>query len=683
MKTKKFKIIINWLAAFFIALYSVAPGFGNWVDTVKAFELNAEGGSDGSINNLQAPNDGSNYMTISRFNAAFSFSGLDLLKANKEENFSLKVYHVTDPKITGINPLLPVRYKMVVTRNGSVLANQTIYYSDKEDSSRDNWHNFTTNGNGIGYFGPQSGFPLMSVPEALTSVGVETFFAANFGPGDYTLQIFIVDASNNEEYKSSQVTQFTIAAPQHEQGLEISFTQNDLSKSITANPVVNPVQLSFEASDRVDDWVSIEIKNGDNVKRFYPNSCDGNYTCEVTWDGDVSHGDLVDGDYRVIVRVEENTDNHGHHGDDGNIQEFISPYLITVRTSAPTLSNLSVLTADIVSALALHDGATEGTSTGQYAVGSKAALFAAIGSARAVTSTDPQSAVDAALAALNSAVITFSTGKVIPPVDIIPPVITILGDNPFNIFLGNSFSDPGATSTDNVDGDLTSKIAVTNTVDTTAVGSYSIGYSVTDSAGNSTTASRVVNVSIAPILPALTQSSGGGGGGGGGAMLLSPFQSPDGGVKISVVSVVGNNVLLALDGGNSAVAMALSESESFENIPQEKYQLSRTWTLSNVSGTPKIYAKFYNVNGMSSEVVSVTVSAVPPVVIGAGHVLGVKITRIDSLLKLVKLGQWHNNVKLLQTELRKAGHFPAKIASTGFYGPITKAAVAKYIAGKK
>jgi len=76
------------------------------------------------------------------------------------------------------------------------------------------------------------------------------------------------------------------------------------------------------------------------------------------------------------------------------------------------------------------------------------------------------------------------------------PAITILGDNPATVFVGNVYTDAGATATDTED-DATSTpltITTTNNVVTATVGPYTVDYSVTDSDGNTTTESRAVNV---------------------------------------------------------------------------------------------------------------------------------------------------------------------------------------------
>ena len=85
-----------------------------------------------------------------------------------------------------------------------------------------------------------------------------------------------------------------------------------------------------------------------------------------------------------------------------------------------------------------------------------------------------------------------------PPVDKTPPQITLLGENPMRLSVGEAFKDPGATAKDDVDGDLSGKITLSGKVDTKKEGEYTLTYSVTDSAGNSATARRVVKVVPAP-----------------------------------------------------------------------------------------------------------------------------------------------------------------------------------------
>ncbi len=69
--------------------------------------------------------------------------------------------------------------------------------------------------------------------------------------------------------------------------------------------------------------------------------------------------------------------------------------------------------------------------------------------------------------------------------DITPPVITLKGNAIDSISLGKSYTDAGATASDDKDGDLTSFIVLSGSVSTSITGTYTLGYIVRDAAGNS------------------------------------------------------------------------------------------------------------------------------------------------------------------------------------------------------
>ena len=82
------------------------------------------------------------------------------------------------------------------------------------------------------------------------------------------------------------------------------------------------------------------------------------------------------------------------------------------------------------------------------------------------------------------------------PVDNTPPVITLLGDNPLNVTVGDTYVDPGFTATDDVDGDLTGSVMVGgDVVNTSVAGTYVVTYNVMDAANNpAVEVTRTVNV---------------------------------------------------------------------------------------------------------------------------------------------------------------------------------------------
>jgi hypothetical protein len=77
-------------------------------------------------------------------------------------------------------------------------------------------------------------------------------------------------------------------------------------------------------------------------------------------------------------------------------------------------------------------------------------------------------------------------------IDMTAPIITVLGENPESIIVGNTYIDAGATATDNVDNSVT--VVTSGSVDTAVAGNQLVTYSATDSAGNVATATRDVLV---------------------------------------------------------------------------------------------------------------------------------------------------------------------------------------------
>ncbi len=78
--------------------------------------------------------------------------------------------------------------------------------------------------------------------------------------------------------------------------------------------------------------------------------------------------------------------------------------------------------------------------------------------------------------------------------DTTDPVITLNGDNPDTTDYGYTYSDPGATATDETDGDISSSITTKDDLNVNQQGTYTITYSVEDAAGNKASAMRSVYV---------------------------------------------------------------------------------------------------------------------------------------------------------------------------------------------
>ena len=85
-------------------------------------------------------------------------------------------------------------------------------------------------------------------------------------------------------------------------------------------------------------------------------------------------------------------------------------------------------------------------------------------------------------------------------VDSLSPVVSLLGANPYTNLLQSPFNDPGAVVTDVCDP--VALIVTNNPVNINVPGSYQVTYVGSDSSGNATTNTRIVEV-VAPPLPVL------------------------------------------------------------------------------------------------------------------------------------------------------------------------------------
>lgn len=78
--------------------------------------------------------------------------------------------------------------------------------------------------------------------------------------------------------------------------------------------------------------------------------------------------------------------------------------------------------------------------------------------------------------------------------DIVAPIITLKGEASITINAGSTYTDPGYTALDNIDGDITDKVEISGSVNIYHADTYTLTYTVTDSYGNTGTAQRTVTV---------------------------------------------------------------------------------------------------------------------------------------------------------------------------------------------
>lgn len=78
--------------------------------------------------------------------------------------------------------------------------------------------------------------------------------------------------------------------------------------------------------------------------------------------------------------------------------------------------------------------------------------------------------------------------------DFSAPVITLQGQTRIYVKVGETYTEPGFSASDDVDGNITGKVSTSGSVDTSKMGINTITYTVSDAAGNKATATRSVYV---------------------------------------------------------------------------------------------------------------------------------------------------------------------------------------------
>lgn len=97
---------------------------------------------------------------------------------------------------------------------------------------------------------------------------------------------------------------------------------------------------------------------------------------------------------------------------------------------------------------------------------------------------------------------TTSTDRTVNVVDTIAPVITINGANPMTVECHTSFTDPGATASDDCAGSFPANAS--GTVDVNTPGSYTITYTASDPSGNAAVPQARTVIVVDTIAPVIT-----------------------------------------------------------------------------------------------------------------------------------------------------------------------------------
>lgn len=209
---------------------------------------------------------------------------------------------------------------------------------------------------------------------------------------------------------------------------------------------------------------------------------EGNISSRIVVSGTVNPN--VPGTYNLRYDVSDSS---------GNAAQSVSRRVIVGDFNAPIITRLGSASVNLLVGATYNDAGATASDSLDGDLTSSIIVTNPVNTAAAGVYTVRYNVSDLAG---NSAVEV--TRRVQVTADTTPPVISLRGANSMTVILGTLFSDPGATATDNIDGNISSRIVVSGSVNINRAGNYTLTYRVSDSAGNAATAlTRTVTV-VAP-----------------------------------------------------------------------------------------------------------------------------------------------------------------------------------------
>jgi len=216
--------------------------------------------------------------------------------------------------------------------------------------------------------------------------------------------------------------------------------------------------------------------------------------------------DVVDGEVAVTTAGTVNSSTAGTYtltytasDSGGNAATAVTRTVTVADTTAPVISLVGSAAISLVKDATYTDaGATAiDTVDGTVTVTTTGTVDTATVGVYTLTYSVSDSSANAATAVTRTVTVTAVAA---PDVDTTGPVIVITGDASVSVAKDATYQDAGATASDAVDGTVAVTATGSTAVNTATIGDYTITYSATDAAGNTSTATRTVSVIAAASI---------------------------------------------------------------------------------------------------------------------------------------------------------------------------------------
>ncbi|WP_299367458.1 immunoglobulin-like domain-containing protein [Winogradskyella sp.] len=242
----------------------------------------------------------------------------------------------------------------------------------------------------------------------------------------------------------------------------------------TEAPVITLNGASTIDLDLGDTYTELGATATDNV--------DGDLTSSIVVGGDVVNTSVV-GSYQVTYNVNDAAGNAA--------TEVIRTVNVNADTTPPVITLIGDSTINLNVGDTYNELGATATDNLDGDISASIVITGAVNTASAGTYFVNYNVSDSSG---NAAAQVTRTVNV--QADTTPPVINLIGASTINLTVGDTYTEQGATATDNLDGDITGNIVIGGAVDTNTAGVYQVTYNVSDAAGNAATeVIRTVNVS--------------------------------------------------------------------------------------------------------------------------------------------------------------------------------------------
>jgi len=183
----------------------------------------------------------------------------------------------------------------------------------------------------------------------------------------------------------------------------------------------------------------------------------------------------------------------------GNAATAVTRTVTVADTTAPVISLVGSAAISLEKDATYTDAGATATDAvdGTLTVTTTGTVDTATVGVYTLTYSVADSSANAATAVTRTVTVTAVAG---PDVDTTGPVIVITGSASVNVAKDATYQDAGATASDAVDGTVAVTATGSTAVNTATVGDYTITYSATDAAGNTSTATRTVSVIAAASI---------------------------------------------------------------------------------------------------------------------------------------------------------------------------------------